>query len=548
MDGGYGALETTALYPNKFDYQEQIIDETREYLRKGFRGVTVVSPTGSGKSFVVAKVLKLLLEQGNKRGLYLAPRKLLVSGVSEKLTNFGIEHAVRMSGVPRLGGPMPNAQCWCIQSYFNFLKVLKRDDKRLDLEGEARPIHERVPRVDLFMIDEAHTYQPAIVKLYEWFPTSKFIYLTATPLPGMDRYTNSMVDGPQVAELQRRGILVPVRYKTYESDGVTVEALRGDIVSTWINEGEDRKTVVFCKNRKEAKFIQERFLFHGVQAEYMDANTPQHERDAIRERIRNGQSKVVVNVEVMGYGVDWPFIDCVVLAYVVEAKLQDTVTRMAEYIQKVGRGIRASEASGKKDLLVIDHTGTVLMFGPVEQEIPWEIESQRIREAAERVKKNQAEERERQEAELITCDSCSHKFIQLSECPVCGEQVHHQHSEAVEHVEARIAEIDWSTLRHKERGKNQQPSLWTKESAHEAYKAILWCVRNTRKKDGTPYSDGIAFHVYNRLQTGIKPPWPTTVHPKEPDQTMKDWVAKGIKSHIAAWAIRNRYSQRKKVA
>lgn len=544
MDDGYGALATVPY--SKFDYQERIIDEIRSRFQEKHRGVTVVSPTGSGKSYVVAKVLKLILEGGNKRGLYLAPRKLLVAGVSDKLTDFGIDHVVRMSGVQRQAGPMPNAQCWCTPSYFTFLKTLKKDDDRLGLEDATRPLHERVPHVDLFMIDEAHTHQPAIKKLWEWFPRSRFVYLTATPLPGMDRYTDCMVDGPSVGELQKRGILVPIRYKTYENDGRDVEALRGEIVETWVNQGENRKTVVFCKNRKEAKFIQERFLLHGIPAEYMDANTPQDERDAIRERVRTGVSKLVINVEVMGYGVDWPFIDCVVLAYVVEAKLQDTVTRLAEYVQKVGRGIRACE--GKQDLVVIDHTGTVLLFGGVEQEIRWEIDSEGMRETAEEVIRKQKEERERTEPELITCQECGHQFIQLSECPVCGEQVIHQRSDEVQHVAARISEIDISTKRHKKGKESKQLSLWTPESATAAYKSILWCIRNKKKKDGTPYSDGMAKHVYDRLNTGIKPPWPTAVQPVEPDDAMKEWVNKSIKSHLANWAIRQRFSQQKKVA
>lgn len=526
MDGGFAPV----LDYNKWDYQEALIYEIKEQFRKGYKRVACVAPTGSGKSVITAKLEGMVRAKG-KEFRYLAPRKLLVYGVGRETEKLGGKFAYRMSDEPYYGGALPSTQLWCTPSFIGYLKTFKATKEN---PNPGTPKH-----VDLFVIDEAHTFQPAIVKITQRYPESFFVFLTATPLPGMDRFFESgkeaVVQGPSVKDLQQRGILVPIRYKSFEPDGQEADVLRGEIVSTWIREAEGRKTVVFCKNRKEAKHIQERFVRHGIAAEYMDANTSNTERDAIRERVHTGESKVLVNVEVMSYGVDWPFLECVVLAYTAEAKLQDTPNRLADYIQKVGRGLRACE--GKKDLLVIDHTGTVNMFRGVEEDREWQIDSESLRNAAER--ERQEVQRERTEPELITCRECGFQFLQMNQCPRCNAMVWRQGQEEVEHIEANISDIDPNT------GRMRKNILWTPDKARIAYAEILWCVRNYPKG---AKSDGMAFHIYEKLKTGVKPPYSKHVQPVQPSDDMKAWGFEAIRKHIAHFHIMNKFRNQKEVA
>jgi superfamily II DNA or RNA helicase len=54
--------------------------------------------------------------------------------------------------------------------------------------------------------------------------------------------------------------------------------LVADIVTVWLEKGENRQTVCFAVNRVHAKNIQQKFISAGITAEYMDAYTDIGER------------------------------------------------------------------------------------------------------------------------------------------------------------------------------------------------------------------------------------------------------------------------------
>lgn len=50
--------------------------------------------------------------------------------------------------------------------------------------------------------------------------------------------------------------------------------LVGDIVSNWLENGEDLPTICFCVNVAHANFVTREFLQSGIGAEVMTADTP----------------------------------------------------------------------------------------------------------------------------------------------------------------------------------------------------------------------------------------------------------------------------------
>lgn len=83
--------------------------------------------------------------------------------------------------------------------------------------------------------------------------------------------------------------------------------------------------------------------------------TPPKEREAIIERFRNGQTKVLVNSQILVVGFDYPELDTVVYA--------KPTRSLAQYYQVVGRLLRLSK--GKQPWFV-DLCGTYDRFGKVE--------------------------------------------------------------------------------------------------------------------------------------------------------------------------------------
>lgn len=118
-------------------------------------------------------------------------------------------------------------------------------------------------------------------------------------------------------------------------------------------------------------------------------------REEIIERFKRGETKYLVNVNVLTTGFDAPNVDCVVL-------LRPTLSP-GLYYQMVGRGFRLHP--GKENALILDFGGNVQRHGPIN----------RIRVE----KKNKG--KSTGEADTRVCPDCKEVlFVSSHECPACG--------------------------------------------------------------------------------------------------------------------------------
>jgi len=110
--------------------------------------------------------------------------------------------------------------------------------------------------------------------------------------------------------------------------------------------------LVFCKFLNDAERLT--WELEGI-CEMVSGTTPKKEREAILERFKSGETKVVANVGVLTTGFDHPALDTIILA-------RPTMS-LALYYQMVGRAIRPYP---NKEGWVIDLCGSVSKFGAVE--------------------------------------------------------------------------------------------------------------------------------------------------------------------------------------
>jgi superfamily II DNA or RNA helicase len=148
------------------------------------------------------------------------------------------------------------------------------------------------------------------------------------------------------------------------------------------------------------------FVSHGVAAEYIDAFTDDDEREAMKQRVMTGVTKVVVNIGVMAFGTNWPIISCVIVAR--------NTRNISSWIQMVGRGTR--KFPGQKDCIVIYHGANFDDLGRLEGITSWDLNpNETIRERQERIKKA----KEVKEKKDITCQNCGYVFKSARACPQC---------------------------------------------------------------------------------------------------------------------------------
>lgn len=377
------------------DYQESAVERVSQEMRAGHRRVLLQSPVGSGKTVMTSEVVRRAVARG-KRVLFLAHRRRLITQKSQKLDAFGIRHGVYMAGERA--------------DKTEQVQVASRDTL---LSRAFRHRWIDVPDADLVVVDEAHRVLSAEYKrLVDLYPNAFHLGVTATPAredgKGLGDFYTSLVVAEKIGVLIDRGFLAPVRCfapQTFQKRTKSKRTLAGDPVSTWQRLGEGRPTVLFAATVKQSMSMAGLFLAAGIQAEHLDAHTPDDEREQIITRVESGKTKILCNCSVLTEGVDIPCLGCIILLRMCRSYVL--------FIQAVGRVMRRHE--GKQYGILLDHTDAVLEHGFPDDDVTWELtESDTI----DRRNKRDREEGKRKTP--IACPQCGNVYSGGLVCPQCG--------------------------------------------------------------------------------------------------------------------------------
>ena len=343
------------------DYQIDIIRRLHEEWRSS-RSVMLQMPTGTGKTHVLAAVVKEFLDGGGGCVWIVAHRRELVAQVRDTAARFGMDGAdgrVRVMSVQWL--------------------ARHRDDT-----GEEP---------GLVVIDEAHhalaeTYRT----LWDRCPGARFLGLTATPCRmGHEGFTglfDALVRSWTVAEFIEKGWLsafdyVSIRAGSSEQrliDSLERRGADGDFqvkeMDALLNRrpsierlyrsvrrfADGRKGIVYAVSIDHARRIAEYYCEKGIRAVAIDSRTPAEERKSKVGLFKKGEIEVLVNVDVFSEGFDCPDVEFVQMA-------RPTLS-LAKYLQQVGRGLRKAE--GKSACTLIDNVGLYRIFGLPTEERDWD--------------------------------------------------------------------------------------------------------------------------------------------------------------------------------
>ena len=350
-----------------FDYQEDMVKQIEKAFRL-HRSVMAQMPTGTGKTYLLTAAIDSFVEDNpNTKVWIVAHRKELVSQIEETIKKF-----------------------YSYSSSKN--KSLLVSVKAMSIQWLSRHYDEIEEEPGMIVIDEAHHALAKTYKeMWERFPKTKFLGLTATPcrLNGkgfMDLF-DVLVQSWNIPEFICQGRLATYDFVSIKSDGVTqrlIDSLQkrgadGDyqnkemdmllnkrpsierLYQSFEEYGKDRKGIVYAINISHAKKIMELYQEYGIKVVAIDSKTPAAERQADIEAFKKGDIQVLVNVDIFSEGFDCPDVEFVQLA-------RPTLS-LAKYLQMVGRGLRV--AKGKKNCVIIDNVGLYRVFGLPSQIWDW---------------------------------------------------------------------------------------------------------------------------------------------------------------------------------
>jgi superfamily II DNA or RNA helicase len=475
-------------------YQVRDVEEIETRLARG-EHVIYVLPTGGGKTVIAARVIERAVERG-ERVLVLTHRREILKQTSLKLP---VDHGLILAGLnDDLSYPIQVASIQTLHA-----RAIRSDKLTL-------------PAADLLVIDESHHVAARTWRtILEQYPNARLLGLTATPCrsdgKGLGNYFNTLIEGPQVAELIEQKHLTPtIYYAPVEPDlkGIKTQAgdyqikqlaermnrddLIGDIVSTWHRYGQRRRTIVFCVNVAHSIHVMDEFVKSGVRAEHLDGATPKTERDAILQRLASGETEVVTNCMVLIEGVDIPSVSCIVLAR--------PTKQLGLFRQMAGRGLRP--APDKTNLILLDHAGAVYRHGLLEDKVQWTLD---ITKRADNPTHAKCEQRGVKR--LLECIQC-HALREGGEpCPQCGFQPKRR-ADAILFADGELARV--------EAGKKAQTTYSPAERTR--WHAMLAGIALERG-----YKQGWAAHKYKE-KFGAFPAWGSSPQPMTPSPEVLSWV------------------------
>lgn len=346
-------------------YQQTLKNRVFVLWRQHFN-VMLQLPTGTGKTVLFTSIIHDLVAVKNTKIVILAHRKELIDQISEHLSRYNIDHGVIASGRKRT--LEKSVQVASVQTLTH--------DKNIEILEELKP--------NFIIIDEAHhSLADSYTKFWKHCGKCWKLGVTATPYrlnnrsfrshfdklvesASIDDFINQgylarydfLVDNPQSSLSQT---IKAIKEKSSTGDYKTATLLKELNVEQHIQRlivcyeqyVKGKKGIVYAINKEHANRICQAYRAIGVNAIYIDSDTPKRERSETVERFSNSEIQIMVNVDIFSEGFDCPDVEFIQLAR--------PTWSLAKYLQQVGRGMRPCD--GKQKTVILDNSRMFIKFG-----------------------------------------------------------------------------------------------------------------------------------------------------------------------------------------
>jgi DNA repair protein RadD len=431
-------------------YQSTLMDQIRAQYRPGpVLRVLLQLPTGAGKTFIFCRIATGAIDKG-KRVWLLGHRAEIIEQISGALYTLGIEHGVLEGGQGDTNSRI-------------IVASIATMSRRLERYKDVPP--------DLIIVDEAHhAVAGSWRKILNAFPKARVLGVSGTSERldgrGLGDVFETMIIGPDVAELTRQGYLVPavvyapsvavdlshvkIRAGDFASDDLakvmSQGALVGDAIEHYGHLCNGVPAIAFAVNVSHSKQIAARFNAAGIAAAHVDGETPAAERKHFISALGTGKLKVLCNCGLISEGVDVPIVGAAILMRPTQS--------LGLYLQMVGRALRP--APGKDRAIVLDHAGNSLRHGLPADPREWSLEGK------------PRQQRAQPERRLRHCKECGAiNAAGAMRCVGCGVRLKPTPAEQRE-IDAKLIAAERNQLIHEIRAMTYHEARRFADSADKA--------------------------------------------------------------------------------
>lgn len=354
-------------------YQEKAISSTLEYYASGQEMGCVSIPTGCGKSFIQAELIRrILMEYPHVRILSLCHSKELVKQNHDEVLAL-----------------------WPACPTGIYSAGLKRRDTSQVLFAGIQSVHSKHLEIgyrDLCIIDECHAisgknsdtmYHNLFKDLKAINPNMQIFGMSATTyrldsgnlVPKVfkkiiyeyniidaikEGYLCEIISAPTKTYLDTSGVkIVGKEYAPGELErAVDKEHLTRACIEEVIKNSDGRKSWLgFAAGTLHAEHINDILNERGIDSRFITDKTPSFDRDDWINQHKSGQLKCLVNNAILTTGYNNPKVDLIFCMRPTQSK--------GLWVQICGRGTRLSES--KENCLLLDFGGNLDRHGPIDK-------------------------------------------------------------------------------------------------------------------------------------------------------------------------------------
>ena len=373
-------------------YQTEAVNSFFDYFEKKSGNPLIKMPTGTGKSLVLAFIIKRIFDYfPNQRIMMLTHVQELIEQNAEKMQ---LVWPTAPIGIHSAG---LNSRDTLMPIIFGGIQSAAKTVKKANEENTHIPEHLRhFGWRDLIFIDEAHLVNPKEMGEYRYIiseltkinPYLKVVGLTATAyrlkqglltddglftdicydITGVEAFNRLIAQGylsPLIAKPTKAQIDVSsVSVSDGEYNTVQLEKIFKDDKITFaccketIEYGQDRKSwLVFCTGIDHVERATAIMQSFGIDAVAVHSKLPKATNSKNLAAFKNMEIRCILGMDKFTTGFDHPPIDLI--------SFQRPTLSPAKHVQMSGRGTRPSVETGKVNCLGLDFAGNVKRLGPI---------------------------------------------------------------------------------------------------------------------------------------------------------------------------------------
>ena len=342
--------------------------------------IIVQSRTGTGKTgaFGIPLVDRLISDDGDEQALVLAPTRELALQSAAEIAKLGANRGIDTVAV--YGGASMDRQ---IRALETGARVISGTPGRV-LDHLKRGTMD-ASRIRILVLDEADEmlsmgFAKELNAIIERLPEKRQTLLfSATVDRAIKRVAEKHMHDPEFLGLSGDHVgALGIEHFVYMVSGVG----RVANLITVLETEDPESALIFCNTKAETEEVSAALQRAGFNAEWLNGDRPQREREEVLGRVRREELRFLVATDVAARGIDVSH-----LTHVINFSLPENVE---QYVHRTGRTGRAGR------------TGTAItLVGPTELGILYYLRLQYRIFPVERTLPSEGEQRTRQEADRI---------------------------------------------------------------------------------------------------------------------------------------------------